>query len=213
VSSHISCTRSWPGIDCVSADRQCRGYEATQKAVERGSYLLVKYISVYSWHSFHRMCNPIWSPQFELTELFIKIRVFFSYALHVVTCLLDTVHIAFLLHFFCLSSVLSTFSLLTFQFKSVYWTSCESFLGTVNARKISYEHVLMNVGIDISSWLFCSSCLEKHSEVVFVTVVLVNRLFVYRIIDTYCSVLYSKWIVSDGYRPDTSETKIELNYI
>jgi len=117
------------------------------------------------------------------------------------------------LHFFCRSSVLCTFSLLTFQFKSVYWTSCECFLGTVNARTVSYEHVLMNVCIETSSWFFCSSCLAKHSEVVFVTVGLVSGLFVYRIIDTHYSVLYGKWIVSDGYRPDTSETKIELNYI
>jgi hypothetical protein len=103
VSNHISCTRSWPGIDCVSADRLCRGYEATQKAVSRARL----YISVYSWHNFHRMCNPIWSCQFELTEIFItNMRLFFYFffcTLRVATSLLDTVH--------CNSSVVLQFFL------------------------------------------------------------------------------------------------------
>jgi hypothetical protein len=44
------------------------------------------------------------------------------------------------LQFLCRSSVLSPFSLLSFQFQSVYWPSCECFLGRVSARAISYEH-------------------------------------------------------------------------
>ena len=65
---HAVLTRYWLCISWSAMSRlRCYAEGSRARLVSFGLY-----VSVYAWHNFHRMCNPIWSSHFELTEMFIN---------------------------------------------------------------------------------------------------------------------------------------------